>query len=169
MKRASLCALLLIVGVSAALPAAAADMRVAAIRGAKLVSSAPEYKKAEEALRAEFEGRAKSLADQEKQLSEDLQKFQRDADIMSTSEKEKKQLALQTRIRDFEVAKRNFAEGRQLRERELMNELLASISEVIAEVAKEGKYDLVVQDPVFAVDSIDITETVLKRLKKRNK
>ena len=39
------------------------------------------------------------------------------------------------------------------------------INAVIVEVAKELKYDLVVQDPAFASDAMDITDEVLKRLK----
>ena len=36
--------------------------------------------------------------------------------------------------------------------------------QVIEAVAKEGNYDLVLQDPVFASDAVDVTGAVLSRL-----
>lgn len=143
-----------------------AATNIAVISAGKLVTSSPQYKSAEEAMRKEFESRADELKDSVAKLSADIEKFKRDADIMSGTDRAQKEKDLNTRRIDQGYAERKFKEDFASRRQELFNEALEDITKVIKAVAKEGKYDLVVQDPVYAVDSIDITETVLKRLKK---
>ncbi len=145
--------------------AANAETRIAVISAAKLVTSSPQYKSAEEAMRKEFEDRAKKLEADVKALAADIESFKRDADIMSGSERARKEKDLNTRRIDQGYAEQKFKEDFAGRRQELFNQVLANISEVIKAVAKEGKYAIVLQDPVYAEDSVDITETVLKRLK----
>lgn len=145
---------------------AAAEMRIAVISAGELVQGSPQFKKAEEDMRAEFEKRAKELQAGAEKLADAIEKFKRDADIMSTVDKARRQKELSTQQIDQATAEQQFKEDLGTRRQELFNRVLADISEVIKAVAKDGKYDLVVQDPVYAVDSIDITATVLKRLKK---
>ena len=146
--------------------AAHAATNIAVINAAKLVTSSPQFKSAEEAMRKEFEARAKKIESDVKALAADIEAFKRDADIMSGSDRAKKEKDLNTRRIDQGYAERKFKEDFATRRQELFNSVLADITEVIKTVAKEGKYDVVLQDPVYASDSIDITETVLKRLKK---
>ncbi len=143
-----------------------AEVRIAVISAGKLVPNSPQFKSAEEAMRKEFERRAKDLEADGKKLGADIETFKRDADIMSSSDRAKREKDLSTRRIDLGLGERKFKEDLATRRQELFNDVLADISEVIKAVAKEGKYDVVIQDPVYAVDSIDITETVLKRLQK---
>ncbi len=148
---------------------AQAENRIAVINAAKLVTGSPQYKAAEEAMRKEFEERAKKLEADVKQLAADIEKFKRDADILSGTERAKREKELNTRRIDTGYAEQQFKEDFAGRRQELFNKVLADISEVIKAVAKEGKYDIVIQDPVYADDNADITETVLKRLQKGKK
>lgn len=165
MKRTPILGLLIAATMLWAGPAAA-ETRIAVISAAKLVTSSPQYKSAEESMRQEFEQRAKKLEADVKSLAADIEQFKRDADIMSGSERAKKEKDLNTRRIDQGYAEQKFKEDFASRRQELFNQVLGNISEVIKAVAKEGKYDVVIQDPVYAADSVDITETVLKRLKK---
>ncbi len=165
MKRISLLALIFSACMLGAGSASAAT-NIAVINAGKLVTGSPQFKSAEEAMRKEFEARAKKIESDVKELAADIEKFKRDADIMSGSERAQKEKDLNTRRIDQGYAERKFKEDFAARRQELFNDVLANITEVIKAVAKEGKYDIVLQDPVYADDSIDITETVLKRLKK---
>ncbi len=156
----------LLAALSFSLPAAA-ELRIATISAAELVTGSPQYKAAEESMRKEFEARARELESSGKELAAEVERFKRDADIMSTSDRAAREKKLNTQRIDLAYAERKLKEDMQLRNRELLQKMMASISEVIEAVAKEGKYDLVVQDPVYAVESIDITKTVLKRLEKK--
>lgn len=145
---------------------AAAETRIAVISAAKLVTGSPQFKSAEDAMRQEFEQRGKKLETDAKSLASDIEKFKRDADIMSSSDRARREKELNTRRIDLGYAEQKLKEDFATRRQELMNNVMADISEVIKSVAKEGKYDVVIQDPVYAADSVDITETVLKRLQK---
>lgn len=145
---------------------ASADVRIAVINAGPLVTSSPQFKSAEEAMRKEFESRAKKLESDVKSLGAEFEKFKRDADIMSSAERSQKEKELTTRRIDAAQAERQFKEDFATRRQELFQNVLADITSVIETVAKEGNYDMVLQDPVYAADNIDITETVLKRLQK---
>lgn len=165
MKRTSLLALIFSFGMLAAGGASAAT-NIAVINAGQLVTNSPQFKKAEEAMRKEFEARGKKLESDVKELAADIEKFKRDADIMSGTDRAQKEKELNTRRIDQGYAERKFKEDFAVRRKELFDDVLANITEVIKKVAKEGKYDIVLQDPVYADDSIDITETVLKRLQR---
>ena len=165
MKTRSLSAALVLAALAFAAPATA-EVRIAVISAGELVQGSPQFKKAEEDMREEFEKRAKKLQGDAQSLAEDIEKFKRDADIMSSADRARREKELNTRRIDQQYAEQQFKEDLAKRRQELFNKVLADISEVIQSVAKDGKYDLVVQDPVYAVDKIDITPTVLKRLNK---
>lgn len=156
--------------VLAALAAAAAtapawaQAKVATIRSIDLLRDAPQMKSANEKMKAEFEKRQKDLDAERKKLEEDVKKFQREADTLSAQQRANSEKDLNTRKIDFEYKARQLGEAVQTREQELRRELQAKFAKAIEEVAKERGLELVLQDPVYAAPSIDITEEVLKRL-----
>ena len=117
-------------------------------------------------MRADFERRANEIKAESKAFEEDVKKFQREADIMSPSDRARTEKELNTRRIDIGYKQRQFQEDVQRREQELTAEMLGKIKEVIETVAKKEGLDLVVQDPVYAADKIDITAAVLKQLAK---
>ena len=141
-----------------------AEVRIATIQSQRLIKESPQYKKMEAQMKADFERRAKELEQDGKSLSEDLQEFKRNADVMSAAERARTEKDLNTRRIDFNYAERKFREDVAAREQELAQKLMNQISEVIEAVANEGNYDLVLQDPVFASDAVDVTGAVLSRL-----
>jgi outer membrane protein len=143
---------------------ASAETKIGTIRAQEVVRESPYYKAAETKMRGEFDKRQKELEATGKSLSEDIKKFQRDADIMSPDERAKKQKDLQGRQVDFEYAQQKFKEDATNRDRELTQDLMSKIKEAIQAVAKDKGLDLVVQDPVYTVPSLDITDEVLKQL-----
>lgn len=143
-----------------------AQSRVAVINSARLLTESPQYQAAGEAMKKEFQKRADELQTQARALAEDLEKFKKDAEIMSSTERAKREKDLNTRRIDISYAERKLKEDVSVRERELTQKLMGEFQKVIEKVATEGKYDLVLQDPVYAAKSADITETVLERLKK---
>ncbi|WP_348675557.1 OmpH family outer membrane protein [uncultured Abyssibacter sp.] len=147
---------------------AMAEIRIATIQSQRLIKESPQYKKMEAQMKADFERRAKELEQDGKSLSEDLQEFKRNADVMSAAERARTEKDLNTRRIDFNYAERKFREDVAAREKELAQTLMNQISEVIEAVAKEGSYDLVLQDPVFASEAVDVTAKVLARLEAAN-
>ena len=64
-----------------------AEVRIATIQSQRLIKESPQYKKMEAQMKADFERRAKELEQDGKSLSEDLQEFKRNADVMSAAER----------------------------------------------------------------------------------
>lgn len=144
--------------------AAHAEGKVASIRAAELVQKSPQFAAGQGQIKSEFEQRRTELEAEAKRLAEDLQKFKREADLMSSDARAQAEKALNTRKIDFEYKERKFREDFTKRDRELTEGMMGRIKEVVTQVASERGVDVVVQDPVYAAPGIDITDEVLKRL-----
>jgi outer membrane protein len=66
--------------------------------------------------------------------------------------------------RDFQRLQREFREDLNLRRNEELVTLQERANKVINEIAEKEKFDLIVQEAVFASARIDITDKVLKAL-----
>lgn len=100
--------------------------------------------------------------------------------IWRAEERERKEADLRKRgrniARDEDELKRMAQESRrdlQARERRLMGGLIKQLNDVVAVVAKEGKYDLILAKTpgvvLFHSKSVDITEQVIKLYNKKKK
>lgn len=158
-------AVLLLAGaLLAAAPASAQAMRIATIRSTELVQSSPQFKAGQDKMKAEFERRATELEAEAKKLAEDIKNFQKSSDLLAAADRAKQEKDLNTRKIDFEYKSRQFQEERTTRERQLFADMMTRIKSVIEAVAKERGIDLVVENPVYAAPSVDITADVLTRL-----
>lgn len=144
--------------------AAQAQTKIISIRAGDIVQASPLFKSGQAQFKAEFEKRKSDLEAEARKLGEELKKFQREADVMSSDARAKTEKELQTRKIDFEYKQRQLTEDAQKRERELYEKLMNSIKQVVVDIAKEQNADLVLQDPVFAAPGIDVTDQVIKRL-----
>lgn len=144
-----------------------AEMKIAVIKSARLLQESPQYKRAQAQMKADFADRAKALETEAKKLGEDIDEFKRNQDVMSLSERNRMEKDINNRRVDFNYTERKFREDLAAREKELASTLMNQISSVIKSVAESGGYDLVLQDPVYASDAVDITDAILTRLEKQ--
>ena len=148
----------------AAATPASADTKLAVIRTGVILHDAPQIKAADLKLKGEFDKREKDLLAEQQKLGDDIKKYQRDADAMSAQQRANTEKDLNTRKIDFDLKQRQFSEEAQARNGDLRREVLDKVNKAIDEVAKEKGLDLVLQDPAFASDALDITGEVLKKL-----
>ncbi|MEC9363453.1 MAG: OmpH family outer membrane protein [Sinimarinibacterium flocculans] len=154
--------------VFAATPALAQTLKIASIRSNELLQQSPQFKASQEKMKQEFERRANDLEAEAKALGEDIKTFQREAELLSSADRARKEKDLNTRKIDFEYKTRQFQEERQTRERQLFAEMMGKIKGIIEVVAKEEGVTMVIENPVYAADDFDITDKVLKRLQSAN-
>ncbi|HEU0197353.1 MAG TPA: OmpH family outer membrane protein [Nevskiaceae bacterium] len=145
--------------------ASAADLKIAVVDSGELVQNSPQYATAQAQMKSEFEKRHDALEGKEKKLAQDIQTFQKNADVMTPDDRVKKQNELMTRRNDLKFQESKFQRDFQTRDQQLTKNLMDSIKKVITQVAKKDGYSLVLQDPVYAVPSMDITQQVLAQLK----
>lgn len=141
--------------------------KIAYVDAQILIEQAPQSQKVERELEEEFSDRQRALRDRLEKLRADQEDFEKNALLLSEAERTEKAIALQKDQREMQRAERDFREDLDTQRRLRISELESIISEVVLEISKQGGYDLVVQQAVYASSEIDITGQVLEALKER--
>ena len=160
MKKTILAAMLATV----AWTASAVEMKIGFVNTERVFREAAPAKRAQQVLEREFSARNAELGKIEKQ-GRDLQtELERENVTLPEAARREKERQLADISRTFQRIQREIREDLNLRR----NEELASVQEratrVINQIAEQEKFDLVIQEAVFASGRIDITEKVIKAL-----
>lgn len=94
-------------------------------------------------------------------LQEGLEK---NAVTLSESDRRNKEREINDLNRDFQRKQREFREDLNLRQNEEMAAVLERANKAIKAIAESEKYDLILQDAVWANPRLDITDKVIKAL-----
>lgn len=149
--------------------AQAAEVRIAYVNIADILERAPQAEAARSLLQAEFASRDAQLVTEQKKLRSQEERLTRDGMVMSESERRRLEREVVTLQRDFKRARDEFSEDLNIRRNEEFAKLQHEVGRVIVEVAKEGGYDLVLENGVvYASDRVDITGKVIDRLAKNH-
>jgi outer membrane protein len=143
---------------------AAEIIKVGFVNTERVFREAAPARRAQQKLEREFAARNQDLAKVEKQ-GRDLQtELERETATITDAQRREKERQLADISRNFQRMQREIREDLNLRR----NEELASVQEratrVINQIAEQEKFDLIVQEAVFASSRIDITEKVIKAL-----
>jgi outer membrane protein len=158
--------LALIFGLFVAGSVAAEEYRIGFVNATKVFEESPQYKEARERLQTEFSRREKDLLASQKQLKQLEEKLQRDGSVMSESEVKRLERDILSRSRKLKNAQTEFREDLNLRQNEEFKKLRQQVREVIREVGKSEKIDLIVSDGVvYFSKKIDISDKVLEKLR----
>lgn len=144
----------------------AKEVKIGVINGADI---AQKYqgdieKKVTDAFKTQ-EAELRSLQEQLKQLSE---RVQRDKAVLSESELAKLKTEFETKQGDYQTKGMAFSEQINKRRNEEFQKLLDVVNQVIAQIAKQKEYDIILQKAAtaYANDQYDITKDVLAGLDK---
>ena len=141
--------------------------RVAFVNATKVVEESPQYAQARKKLEQEFSRREKELLASQSQLKKLEEKLERDRSVMSDSEAKRLERDIISRSRKLKNSRAEFREDFTLRRNEEINKLRKKVAEVVREVGKDEKIDLILSDGVvYFSDQIDISDKVLNRLKR---
>src|SRR3546814_10132751 len=100
-------------------------------------------------LKAQFERRQNDLEAEAKKLQDDGQAFQKEADMLASADRAKKEKDLTTRCIDLESKGRQLQEDFNTARQQQFAKNMDAIKTVIDDVAKERGIDLIVDHPVF--------------------
>lgn len=92
------------------------------------------------------------------------EKLDKDMPVLSESQRIKRQRELADLSQDFQRKQRAYREDFMQRRNEEIAKVFDRVNKEINKIAKDGKYDLIVQDAVYISPRVDITEQVLKAL-----
>lgn len=146
--------------------ALASDVSVAVVNVSRLQSEAPQVGRVREKIKAEFVTREAKIEAQQEQIEQLEQKLLRDREDISDGEAKSLQRDIRSRTLRLENAREELESDRRLRLSEEMDRLRRVLSEVIAEVAKAEKLDIVLESGVtWASERANITDKVLARMR----
>jgi outer membrane protein len=150
--------------------AQAEELKIGFVNAARVLEEAPQAEAARGLLEKEFSPRDKKLLASQKEVKDLEDKLTRDGAIMSEPERRKLELDIINRKRDLKREQEDFREDLNIRRNEAFEQLRRRVYEVIVNLSKEQKFDLIVSDGVvYASDRIDITDQVIKRLSQDGK
>ena len=148
----------------ASLAAQAAELKVGFVNTERVFREAAPARRAQQKLEREFAARNSELAKVEKQGRDLQSELERDNTTITEAQRREKERQLADISRNFQRMQREIREDLNLRR----NEELASVQEratrVINQIAEQEKFDLIIQEAVFASSRIDITDKVIKAL-----
>lgn len=153
------CCLLLSAGLSAA------DLKIGVVDLRKLVDQSAQKEKSKNDLQREFQPRESKLVGEQKAIKQLEEKLEKDAAVMSDSEKQKLERQIIDRKRDAKRLMDEFREDYNVRASEEMMKLQKVVTEAIQAVAKDQGFDLVLVDGIaYASETLDITSQVERKL-----
>ncbi len=146
--------------------AVAAEIKIGFVNAARVLEEAPQADAARVRLEKEFSPRDKKLVDAQKKVRKLEEKLTRDGAIMSETERRKLERDILSQQRELKRGQEEFREDLNIRRNEAFDTLRRRVFEVINDIAKAEKYDLVISDGVvYADERIDITGRVVDQLK----
>jgi outer membrane protein len=144
--------------------AQAADLKIGFVNTERVLRDSAPAKRAQSKLEKEFAARKGDLDKLEKQGRELQAALQKEGMTMSASDLSEKNRQLATIDRDFQRMSREFREDLNLRRNEELASIQEKATKVVNELAEKEKFDLILQEAVFASAKIDITDKVIKAL-----
>lgn len=146
-----------------ALPAAA-ETKIGFVNTEKIFRDAAPAVRAQKKIEKEFEKRDQEMQRIAKQLQTMQEGLEKNAVTMSESDKRNKEREFNDLNRDFQRKQREFREDLNQRRNEELAAVLERANKAIKAIAEAEKFDVILQEAVYASPKIDITEKVIKAL-----
>jgi outer membrane protein len=141
-----------------------ADTKIGFVNTERVFRDSQLAVKAQKKLEKEFQGREQDIQKMVKQGRDLQSSLEKEALTMSEVDRTKKQKELANLSRDIQHAQREFREDLNQRKNEEFGSVQDRARKAIIEIAEKEKFDLVLENVVYASPKVDITERVLKSL-----
>ena len=165
--RAWMLASMIAVGAALAVPAApvqAQGTKIGFVSTERILRDSKPAKAAQSKIEGEFKKRDDELQRLANNLRSEAQKFDKDAPVMSESERIKRQRHLADLDSDLQRKRREFQEDFNRRRNEEFSSIVEKADVAIKAIAEQQGYDLIIQDAVTVSPRVDITDQVLKAM-----
>ena len=141
--------------------ASAQPLRIGYIDGVRIENDTKRAFDVVELLRKEFASRETELRSSETRLKAQQAQL---ATIKDPRDRETKEREFQTQAQRHEQQARGFVDDLERRKAEERRKYFQEVTQITNQLAVSQKFDLVVQDAVYASKALDITDQVIKAL-----
>jgi len=149
---------------SVAAPAALAESRLGFVNSDRVMREAAPAVRAQQRLEKEFEKRDQELQRLGKELQALQEDLERNGVTMAEADRRNKERSFNDLNRDFQRKQREFREDLNQRRNEELASVLDRANRAVKQIAEAEKYDVILQEAVYASPRIDITDKVIKAL-----
>ena len=150
--------------IAAVAPLSAQELKIGYVNSERVLREALPAKAAQAKLEAEFGKRERDLNEAATRLKASADKLDKDAPTLAETEKNRRQRELVEQDRDLQRKRREFQEDLNQRRNEELASVVERANRVIKQIFDGEKYDLILQEVIFASNRVDITEKVIKVL-----
>ena len=144
--------------------AQAQELKIGYVNSERVLREASPAKAAQAKLEAEFSKRDRELNDQGTKLKAAADKLDKDAPTLAEAERNRRQRELVEQDRDLQRKRREFQEDLNQRKNEELQSVVERANRVIKQIFESEKYDIILQEVVFAGPRVDITDKVIRAL-----
>lgn len=150
------------------LPPAAAQQpayKIGFVNTARVLKEAPQARKVEERLKAEFEPREAQLREKRQEILGLEEQLKTDK-TLSSNTRRKLEREIRLKVSQLKFLEQEFREDQNLRRNEEIRELQQVISSVLKLQGDNGQFDLILTEGVsYVSDQVDITAETIEMLK----
>mgnify|MGYP006357115799 CR=1 FL=1 len=146
---------------------AGAQLKIGFVNTERVFREAAPAKRAQQVLEREFSARNAELGRIEKQGRDMQTELEKENVTMPEASRREKERQLADISRNFQRMQREIREDLNRRRNEEVARVQERATRVINQIAEQEKFDLIIQEAVFASSRIDITEKVIKALADR--
>ncbi len=148
----------------AIVPAWAQELKIGYVNSERVLREANMAKAAQTKLEAEFNKRKKDMDDLAARLKSASDKLDKEAPGLAEAERTRRQRDLLDQDRELQRRSREFQEDLNQRKNEELATVVERANKVIKQIFDQEKYDLIVQEVIFAGPRVDITKKVIDAL-----
>jgi outer membrane protein len=149
---------------AASIAAQAQELKIGYVNSDRVLREATLAKAAQAKLETEFSKRQKEGDDSAARLKAAADKLDKDAPTLAEAERNRRQRELVDQDRELQRKRREFQEDLNQRKNEELASVVERANKVIKQIYESEKYDLILQEAVFAGARVDITDKVIKAL-----
>lgn len=157
--------ILLACGLAWSVPVSA-ELKIGFVNTERVFRDSQLAVRAQRKLEREFQAREQEIQRMVRQAREMQTALERDALTLPEAERNRRQKELANLTRDVQHAQREFREDLNQRKNEEFSGVQERARKAILELAERERFDLILENVVYASPRIDVTERVLRALEK---
>jgi outer membrane protein len=138
--------------------------RIGFVNTERILRESNAAKAAQQKLEQEFSRRDKEMQESAARLKQLGERLDRDVAVLTDTDRGRRQREIADLDKEFQRKQREFREDLNQRRNEELASVIERANRVIKQIAEQEKYDLILQEAVYAAPRIDLTEKVLRAL-----
>jgi outer membrane protein len=148
----------------AAQPVTAQELKIGYVNSERVLREAAPAQAAQRKLEAEFSKRQREMTEAEQRLKAAADRLEKDAPTLAAGDRSRRERELVEQDRDLQRKRREFQEDLNQRRNEELSAVVERANRAIKQIFDSEKYDVILQEVVFAGPRVDITDKVIKVL-----